>query len=59
MSFQKHSIEGLAHASKHARAEGESSKANGLALIGLGFMLIWIPIIGVPLIIWGVVKLFE
>lgn len=57
MSFQKHLIEGIAHASKHARAHGEGSKANGLILIALGIVTLWIPIIGVPLLIWGIVKL--
>ncbi len=59
MSFQKHLVEGLAHASKHAREHGEPAKANALVLIGVGVATIWIPIIGIPLIVWGFIKLAK
>ena len=50
------------HLAKHSadeRAKGNESKASGLACIVFGIFLLPIPIIGLPLIGYGVYKLFD
>lgn len=50
---------GLSKASAQQREKGNSSKANGLALIVLGIVLLPIPFIGLPMIGFGFVMLFK
>jgi hypothetical protein len=52
-------IESLGHASRQERRKGNYSRANGLALIAFGIFLLPIPVIGVPMMIAGLVKLFS
>jgi hypothetical protein len=50
---------GLSKASAQERSKGNSSKANGLALIVMGIVLLPIPFIGLPMIGFGFVMLFK
>lgn len=49
----------LARESSRERTKGNVSKANGMALIVLGIFLLPFPIIGLPLIVYGLVKVFS
>jgi hypothetical protein len=59
MSHWGHLIHHCANAAKEARDKGESSKASGFMLIALGVFLLWIPIIGIPLIVYGFIRLLK
>jgi hypothetical protein len=50
---------GLSKASAQERSKGNSSKANGLALVVLGIVLLPIPFIGLPLLFIGIAMLFK
>ena len=58
-SPMKHFLHHLSHQASHERAKGNADGANGMALIGLGILLMPIPVIGLPLLVWGIVKLFK
>lgn len=49
----------VAHQAGHARQQGKKDQANAMAMIAFGIFLLPLPIIGVPLLIWGLVKLFS
>lgn len=52
-------IHHLSNHSGNERAKGNHSKANGLACIAFGIFLLPIPIIGLPLIGYGLYKIFS
>ena len=52
-------IRGLGNASRQERAHGNHGVADGLVMIGIGIFLLPIPIIGLPLLIMGIWKLFK
>ena len=58
--MSNHNTHHMMHALKHQidreKAKGNTSGANALALIGLGIVLLPVPFIGLPLLIWGIVK---
>lgn len=49
----------LAHQAHKERHKGNHSRANGIWLILLGFFLLPVPIVGVPLMIWGFAQAME
>ena len=49
----------IGHQAAHERAKGNTSVANGLGLVATGFVLLPIPFIGIPLLIWGIIKLCQ
>lgn len=55
----QHVLHALGHSSRHEREKGHTKRANGLILIGMGLVLLPIPIIGLPLIVWGVCNCFR
>lgn len=55
----KHFVHHLSHQASRERAKGNAEGANGMALIGLGIVLMPIPVIGLPLLVWGIVKLCK
>jgi hypothetical protein len=59
MRFLNELTRHLAKHSAHERANGNESKANALACIGFGILFLPIPIIGLPLICYGLYKAFD
>jgi hypothetical protein len=57
--FIHHLVHAIGHGAKHARDKGEHDKANSLILVGIGIVLLPIPILGVPLLIWGLCRLWT
>jgi hypothetical protein len=55
----KHLVHGIAHGAKHERAHGSPGRAAALTMIGIGIVLLPIPIIGLPLLLAGIWKLFK
>jgi hypothetical protein len=56
MKFLNEITRHLAKHSAQERANGDESKANALACIAFGILLLPIPIIGLPLICYGLYK---
>jgi len=57
--FMKHVFEAIGHTARHEREKGNHKKANGWILIGIGILLLPIPIFGLPLIGMGIWKLCK
>jgi hypothetical protein len=55
----QHLLHALGHVSRHEREQGHPKRANGLLLIGFGIVTLPIPIIGLPLIVWGIINCFS
>ncbi len=48
-----HAVAHQAHKERHA---GNHSRANGLCLMLMGFFLLPVPFVGIPLMVWGFVN---
>lgn len=57
--IQHHIMHALGHTIHKEREKGNTETANALGLIGLGIVLLPVPFIGIPLLIWGGVKAFQ
>ena len=56
----KHQImHALGHGARHEREKGNSESATGLTMVGIGMALMPIPIVGLPLMLWGGVKAIK
>jgi len=55
----KHLIHGIFHSSRHELAHGNKKAANGLAMVGIGILLMPLPIVGLPLILMGIWKMCK
>lgn len=49
----------VGHAVKEQREKGNHNTAAGLALLAMGFFLLPIPIVGIPMMIVGIIKLCK
>ncbi len=52
----EHVVRHLAKESREAHKAGDSKTASSLMLIGLGILLLPVPILGLPLIICGIIR---
>jgi len=59
MKFLNELTRHLAKHSAQERAKGNESKANGLACIVFGILFLPFPLLGLPLLCYGVYKLFD
>jgi len=57
--FWRSVFQSIGQSARRERRLGNHDKANGLVLIGLGIFLLPIPIIGIPLMIFGFRKLLK
>ena len=55
-SLVHHVVHAISHQSQHERKHGNPGRANGLAMIGMGIVLMPLPIVGVPLLVGGLFK---
>jgi hypothetical protein len=55
----KHLIHGIGHSARHEREKGHHSAANGWIMIGIGVFLLPIPILGLPLLGFGIWKVCK
>jgi hypothetical protein len=59
MKFLNELTRHLAKHSAQERANGNESKANAFACIAFGVLFLPIPIIGLPLLCYGLYKVFD
>jgi hypothetical protein len=53
-------MRGLQMSHNRARNEGNEEKAKGYSMIAIGVVLLFfLPIIGLPLMIWGIIKVNQ
>ena len=52
-------LRALTNESHRQRRQGNHGKAAGLSMIAIGIFTLPIPIIGIPLIFFGICKLFK
>lgn len=51
-----HFLHALGHQAQHERKQGNTGRANGLLMIGMGIAFMPIPIVGLPLLVMGLCK---
>jgi len=57
--FKHHLMHRIGDKAREFKEKGNSDGATGLTMVGLGMALAPIPIIGVPLMLWGGVKAYK
>jgi hypothetical protein len=52
-------VQGMGRAIRQEHKNGNTNTAGGLTLLVIGFFLLPIPIVGLPMMIWGIIKLCK
>jgi hypothetical protein len=58
-NWLNHMLHAVGHQAHHERHAGNTKGANALVLFGVSLLLMPIPIVGIPLMIYSIAKVFS